>query len=114
MPLKDEASLDTTISFRLPQQLYARIFEYAEAAGVSKHAAAKLILIAALDGRDHSETMAALASISRKLDCTRGALGRGIGALLIRTAPSIPEDKVKRWIFEVMLKQTDESDGGTP
>ena len=56
--------------------------------------------------------MAALASISRKLDTTQGALGRGIGALLMRTSPKMPEAQVKKWIFDVMLKPVDETDGG--
>ena len=53
MPLfKDDESTNTTISFRLPEQIHALICGYAEAAGITKHAAAKLILIAALDSRE--------------------------------------------------------------
>src|SRR5437016_4050670 len=65
----------------------------------------------ALPGRDLQEVVERLAAIDRSLTNFKGALGRGIGAILMNVT-ELPDDEIKQWVFGNMLRPTETMNGG--
>jgi len=109
MPLFEEDN--TTISFRTSPEIHGRLLEIAAASGTTKHQAAKVLLAVALGSQGHEEVMATLGTIINSLESMKGALGRGIGAVLLNVT-DYSDDEIKKWVFEIMLRPTEGQDGG--
>ena len=97
------------LTLEVPAAAHTRLSRLARATGTTKQQCAQVVLLTALQGLELQECGERLAAIERSLASLKGALGRGIGAVLMNVT-ELPDDQIKQWVFGNMLRPTETMD----
>lgn len=96
---------NNTISFRLSDKGHKRLAEYAEQAGLTKHQAAKALLVRALDSAMEEELLGCLNRIDSAATNLRTAMGRGVACILANVT-QLSQREIDDWVRNQMLART--------
>jgi len=114
---------NTTVTFRLPDELHEQLLRRAEASELNKHKMARQLVIDALSESktevepaelDVDGVQDAFESVHDSLADLRTALGRGIGAILQDLSPTRSKEEIRKWVFERIITPSTQKPLETP
>lgn len=93
---------NNTISFRLSDKGHKRLVEYAEQAGLTKHQAAKALLVRALDSDMEQQLIDCLTRVDDASTGLRTAMCRGVACILANVT-RLSQREIDDWVRTQML-----------
>jgi hypothetical protein len=102
-----------TISFRLSAEVHALLVEEASDAGVTKHQAARILVVRALQKHDQEGLTEIAKEVLRSMAALRLSVARGSAAILGYVSP-LDQKAIKRFVDERMLSDLPLDEEGAP